>query len=67
MRIDTVTGSIPTKRVRIDGIAADRPVSDDLLAGFAMKGAGEDPSSLYGWHVSRSEDGKAALVSLYTD
>lgn len=53
--------------VKIDGIAADRPVSDDLIAGFAMASTGENPSSLYGWTVKRSDSGTEAFVHLHTD
>lgn len=67
MRIESITGSLPTKRVRVSGLTEDRPVSDDLIAGFAMAKAGETPGSLYGWRVSRGEDGTTATVSLHTD
>ena len=67
MRIESITGSLPTKRVRVSGLTADRPVSDDLIVGFAMASARETPSGLYGWSVSRGEDGTTATVSLYTD
>lgn len=68
MRIESVTGGIPSKFVRITHIdPVSRPVSDDFLAGFAVKAANETPSSLYGWSVSRSEDGTSATVRLATD
>jgi hypothetical protein len=53
--------------VTIDNIAADRPVSDDMLAGFAMASVGENPSSLFGWAVSRSTEFPFAVVRLNTD
>lgn len=65
MRVVQITGSVPSKRVRVEGFAPDRPVSDDLVAGFAMRAANETPSSLFGWHVTRDEEG--ATVVLHTD
>lgn len=57
--------------VEIEGITRDRQVSDDVIAGFAMHAAGENPSSLFGWHVTRWTDDEgltvAATVTLHTD
>lgn len=54
-------------RVVVVRLAADRPVSDDLIAGWAMAQISESPSTLYGWSVSRTEDGEHAYVRLNTD
>lgn len=55
------------REVTIENIADDRPVSDDLLAGFAMASIGENPSSLYGWSVTRWPMTTTATVTLNTD
>lgn len=67
MNIKSVRGTTPSKYVDIENIEPDRPVSDDLIIGFAMAGARENPSSLFGWSVYRSEDGTWAIVTLNTD
>jgi hypothetical protein len=56
------------KVIAVSGIAADRPVSDDLILGFAMATVGENPSSLFGWNVKRfeGETNSTATVELYT-
>lgn len=64
------TGS--RKIVEIDGIPADRQVTDDLYVGFAMATVGETPSSLFGWHVCRWTDPTgyrttAVTVTLHTE
>lgn len=54
--------------VHVSGIASDRPVSNDVIAGFAMQGAGENPSSLFGWTVKTyGEPVSGAVVTLHTD
>lgn len=55
--------------VHVGGIAADRPVSNDLIAGFAMHAAGENPSSLFGWTVKPygEERTHGAVVTLNID
>lgn len=55
------------REVVIENIADDRPVSDDLLAGFAMASVGENPSSLFGWSVHRWPMTTTATVTLNTD
>ena len=55
------------REVNVSGIADDRPVSDDFIAGFAMASVGEEPSSLFGWAVDRIPLTTAATVTLYTD
>lgn len=65
MRVDAQHRTFATKTVVIVHNFADRPVSDDLIAGWAMAKAGEEPSSLFGWVVKRNETG--AVVLLYTD
>lgn len=71
MNIDRIEKSTATTRVHIDRFASDRPVSDDLIAGFAMAAARETPSSLFGWHVCRftGDNGEtvSAVVALHTD
>lgn len=63
MRAATVTGSIPTKRVRVEEIADTD--TDDEIVEVALTFAGETRSSLYGIRVDRFGD--VATVSLYTD
>lgn len=59
----------PTRKVVT---VRDLPVSfdrDDVIH-FAMKGAGESPSSLFGWRCSTQYDDDGALtaiVTLHTD
>lgn len=49
-------------------LAKDRPVSDDLVIGWAMAHLGETPSRLYGWRVRRAPDRPlVAIVTLNTD
>ena len=49
-------------------LAEDRPVSDDLIIGWAMAQVGETPSSLFGWSISRpSQYPLMAVVTLNTD
>lgn len=67
MMIQSIQKGGSTTTVNVHRIADDRPVTDDLLAGFAMAKAGEDPSSLFGWTVRRYPDERAAVVSLHTD
>lgn len=49
----------------------DRPVSDDLLVGWAMAQVNETPESLFGWTVIRPEPyggtPNMAVVTLNTD
>lgn len=63
MRAATVTGSIPTKRVRVEDVAETD--TDEALIECALTFAGETRSSLYGIRVDRFGD--VATVSLYTD
>lgn len=67
MMIQSIHKGGATTTVNVHHIADDRPVTDDLLAGFAMASAHEDPSSLFGWSVRRYPDEKAAVVQLHTD
>lgn len=67
MNIENIHRGHSTKTVRIVNIADDRPVSDDLLKGFAMKAANEDPSSLFGTEVIRDHEARSATVRLHTD
>lgn len=63
MRAATVTGSIPTKRVRVEDVA-DTDLDDEIVE-VALAFAGETRSSLYGIRVYRFGD--VATVNLYTD
>lgn len=63
MRAATVTGSIPTKRVRVEEVVETD--TDDEILECALTFAGETLSSLYGTRVDRFGD--VATVSLYTD
>lgn len=63
MRAATVTGSIPTKRVRVEDVA-DTDTDEEILE-VALAFTGETRSSLYGTRVDRFGD--VATVSLYTD
>lgn len=58
------TGSIPTKRVRVNGIE-DTDSNEDILQA-ALDFTGETRSSLFGWDVRRQAGGEC-VVSLYTD
>jgi hypothetical protein len=64
---ETIVKARTFKSAMVVNIAEDRPVSDDLLAGFVMASLGENPSSLFGWDVHRSNDGTMAVVTLNTD
>lgn len=63
MRAVTVTGSIPTKRVRIEDVA-DTDTDEEIIA-VALAFTGETRSTLFGTHLDRF--GAVACVSLYTD
>ena len=63
MRATTVTGRIPTRRVRIEDVVDTD--TDDALIECALAFAGETRSSLFGIRVDRFGD--VATVSLYTD
>lgn len=65
MMISEIRKGRSTTTVVVTGFAADRPVSDDLVIGFAMHAARENPSSLFGWHIHHN--GETATVSLNTD
>ena len=70
MNIESIRKEYASTQVDIVNIAVDRQVSDDLLIGFAMHAAGENPSRLFGWKVCRFTEGDvtvAARVSLHTD
>jgi hypothetical protein len=67
MKVQSTYRGRTYKEVTIEGIADDRPVSDDLLAGFAMASIGENPSSLFGWSVTRPSMTTTAVVTLNTD
>jgi hypothetical protein len=58
-------GSIPTKRVRVEGITPDD--TDDEILECALRYAGETRSSLFGWRVERYDDEGVASVALHTD
>jgi hypothetical protein len=56
------------KEVTITHNFDDRPVSDDLLIGYAMRVVGETPESLFGWEVKRpAQYPHMAVVTLRTD
>jgi hypothetical protein len=56
------------KEVTVEHNFDDRPVSDDLIVGWAMAKAGETPESLFGWSVNRpSQYPHMAVVTLHTD
>jgi hypothetical protein len=63
-----IVGSVQTGRrvVQIIGIAPDRPVSDDFIAGFAYASARETPAMGYGSAVTRTSS-TTASVTIYTD
>jgi hypothetical protein len=63
MRAVSSTGSIPTKRVRVEDVA-DTDTDAEILE-VALAFTGETRSSLYGTHVDRF--GTVACVSLHTD
>ena len=63
MRAVSVTGSIPTKRVRIEDVAETD--TDAEIVECALAFTGETRSSLFGTHLDRF--GEVAGVSLYTD
>lgn len=65
MRIESIRRGYATTTVVVTGFAADRPVSDDLILGFAMNAARENPSSLFGWSVHHN--GEVTTVQLHTD
>lgn len=67
IREKSIRRGYATTTVTVENIADDRPVSDDLIAGYAMRGCLENPSSLFGWSVRRYPDEKCAVVSLHTD
>ena len=67
MRVTDQRRGYGHKTVTIEGIAPDRQVSDDLLIGFAMHAAGENPSRLFGWSVSTYNDRTKAIVTLNTE
>lgn len=69
MRAELRHKSTSHKVVSVWDIQPDRPVSDDLILGFAMATAGENPSSLFGWEVKRfeGETNTTATVVLNTD
>lgn len=55
------------KEVTIEHDFEDRPVSDDLVVGFAMANVGETPERLFGWEVRRPvEFHHLAVVTLHT-
>jgi len=66
MMIQSIHRGYATTSVTIAGIAEDRPVHNNLLIGFAMHAAGEDPSSLFGWACIQHDNG-TATVRLNTD
>lgn len=66
MMIQSIQKGRATTIVRVERIAADRPVKNDLIIGYAMHAAGEDPSSLFGWACIQHGDG-TATVQLHTD
>jgi hypothetical protein len=65
--VNMPTGGRSERQVTIHHNFEDRPVSDDLIAGWAMAQVGEDPSRLFGWRVSRVESQSVAVVTMYTD
>jgi hypothetical protein len=67
IRENSITRGRATTTIIVEGFAADRPVSDDMIAGFAMRAANENPSSLFGWQVQHIASEGAAVVFLHTD
>lgn len=67
MMIQSIQKGRATTVVTIANIASDRPVSDQLLIGFAMASANENPSSLFGWACMQHPESKSATVQLHTD
>lgn len=68
MKVQSTYRGQTYKEVTIEHNFDDRPVSDDLLVGWAMAQVGETPESLFGWHVTRPvEFAHLAVVQLNTD
>lgn len=67
MRIQSVQKSSTYTEVVIEAVPDDRPVTDDMLVGFAMHAAGENPSSLFGWAVQFWGVDPVVTVQLFTD
>lgn len=65
--VNMPTGGRTQKQVTVSHDFKDRPVSDDLIAGWAMATVGETPESLFDFRVSRVEDQNIAVVTFYTD
>jgi len=63
MKVLSVTGSIPTKRVVIAEI--DETTPDSEVVDLALAATGETRSSLFGTRTERH--GSVATVHLYTD
>lgn len=56
------------KEVTIEHDFDKDPLSDDVLAGYAMHAVGENRSSLFGWTVDKpSIYPHMAVVTLHTD
>lgn len=67
MKATTVTRNLTNITVTVELPSESRPVSDDLIVGFAMASVNETPDSLFGWSVSRSDEFPFATVALNTD
>lgn len=68
MKVQSIYRGRTYKEVTIEHNFDDRPVSDDLLVGWAMAQVGETPESLFGWGVTRPADfAHLAVVQLNTD
>ena len=68
MKVQSTYKGRTYKEVSIEHDFDDRPVSDDLLVGWAMAQVGETPESLFGWYVSRPvQYSHLAVITLNTD
>jgi len=67
MNVQSINKNRTYTEVVIERIADDRPVSDELLIGFAMQAAGENPSSLFGWSIQFWGVEPVCTVTLNTD
>ena len=68
MKVQSTYRGRTYKEVTIEHDFDDRPVSDDLIVGWAMAQVGETPGSLFGWSVSRpAQYPHMAVVTLNTD
>lgn len=68
MNVQSTYNARTYREVRITHNFDDRPVSDDLLVGYAMHAINETPESVFGWDVSRPvQHPNLAVVTLHID